>query len=459
MEDTIAAVATAYGEGGIGIIRISGERARDILSLLFQPVANKGKAPIANRRFMYGHVVSPSTGERVDEAMAVFMEAPATYTREDVAEIHCHGSVISLSKTLALALENGARLAEPGEFTKRAFLNGRIDLSQAEAVIDVVRAKTEAGFSVALAQLEGKLSGRIRELRTELMDLLVALAVNIDYPDEDIEEMEYEILEKRISSIGDEIDQLRATADIGRLIREGIRVTIVGRPNVGKSSLLNALLGESRAIVTEIPGTTRDTIEEGIQIKGIPVYLTDTAGIRATEDKIERIGIEKSKEAFQRADLILFMVDASQPLRREDLEIAEGIGERKVIVLLNKEDLGKKVSQSDLDRILPHAVFIDTAVPLDKGITDLTEEIVSQVHQGKVRQENSMIVTNARQKALLDETSFLLRDALLMTRDRTAMDFVECDVREAWRCLGDILGEAISDDIIEQVFARFCLGK
>jgi tRNA modification GTPase len=222
---------------------------------------------------------------------------------------------------------------------------------------------------------------------------------------------------------------------------------------------LNALLGESRAIVTDIPGTTRDTIEEGIQIKGIPVYLTDTAGIRATEDKIERIGIEKSKEAFQRADLILFMVDASQPLRREDLEIAEGIGERKVIVLLNKEDLGKKVSQSDLDRILPHAVFIDTAVPLDKGITDLTEEIVSQVHQGKVRQENSMIVTNARQKALLDETSFLLRDALLMTRDRTAMDFVECDVREAWRCLGDILGEAISDDIIEQVFARFCLGK
>ncbi|PKM84710.1 MAG: tRNA uridine-5-carboxymethylaminomethyl(34) synthesis GTPase MnmE [Firmicutes bacterium HGW-Firmicutes-11] len=459
MEDTIAAVATAYGEGGIGIIRISGERARNILSLLFQPAANTEEAPIVNRRLVYGHVVSPSTGERVDEAMAVFMEAPATYTREDVAEIHCHGSVISLSKTLALALENGARLAEPGEFTKRAFLNGRIDLSQAEAVIDVVKAKTETGFSLALAQLEGTLSRRIRELRKGLMDLLVALAVNMDYPDEDIEELEYKVLEERISSIGDEIDRLRATADIGRLIREGLRVTIVGRPNVGKSSLMNALLGESRAIVTEIPGTTRDTIEEGIQIKGIPVYLTDTAGIRATEDTIERIGIEKSKDAVQRADLILFMIDASQPLRPEDIEIAEGIGERKVIVLLNKEDLGKKVSQKELDRILPHAVFIDTAVPLDKGIADLTEEIVSQVNRGNVRQENSLIVTNARQKALLDIASSLLLDALKMTRERAAMDFIETDVRHAWETLGDIIGETISDDIIDQVFARFCLGK
>jgi len=374
MVDTIAAVATAFGEGGIGIIRISGERAREILALLFQPVANTDEASIVNRRLMYG-------------------------------------------------------------------------------------AKTETGFTMALAQLEGKLSGRIREMRAELMDLLVSLAVNMDYPDEDIEEMEYEVLEERISSIGDEVDQLRATADVGRLIREGLRVTIVGRPNVGKSSLMNALLGESRAIVTEIPGTTRDTIEEGIQIKGIPVYLTDTAGIRATEDEIERLGIEKSKEAFERADLILLMIDASQPLREEDLEIAEGIGERKVIVLLNKEDLGKKVSQSELDRILPHAVFIDTSMPLDKGIKDLTDEIVAQVHRGNVRQENSMVVTNARQKALLDEASSLLSDALVMTRERAAMDFIESDLRHAWETLGDILGEAISDDIIDQVFARFCLGK
>ena len=289
MEDTIAAIATAIGEGGIGIVRISGEESLNIAEKVF-----KGKK-LEDKVLTYGHIKDNFTGELVDEVMTVYMKGPRSYTAEDVVEIQCHGSVVSLRKILALVLKNGARLAEPGEFTKRAFLNGRLDLSQAEAVIDLIKAKSDKTFDVALSQLEGGFSAKIKEIRADLVDLLVNLTVNIDYPDEDIEEMTYEKLFDGLENVKDKIGKMLATADTGRMIKEGLSVAIIGKPNVGKSSLMNALLRETRAIVTEIAGTTRDTIEEAITIRNIPIKLTDTAGIRQTDDVIEKSGIEKSK--------------------------------------------------------------------------------------------------------------------------------------------------------------------
>ena len=291
-DDTIAAVATAMGEGGIGIIRISGENALEILNKVFCSVK---KQPVENRKLTYGFVEDNFTGEKIDEVMAVYMKAPHSYTAEDVVEIQCHGSIVSLRKILALVLKNGARLAEPGEFTKRAFLNGRLDLSQAEAVIDLIRAKSDKTFDVALSQLEGSFSKKIKEIRADLVDILVNITVNIDYPDEDIEVITYENLISGLGAVKAKVDNMLATADTGRILREGLNIAIIGKPNVGKSSLMNALLRETRAIVTEIPGTTRDTIEEALTIRDIPVKLTDTAGIRHTDDVIEKIGIEKSK--------------------------------------------------------------------------------------------------------------------------------------------------------------------
>lgn len=462
MEDTIAAVATAFGEGGIGIIRISGERSGEILDCLFvpgNPTGEKAKARPAGRQLTYGHIFATDTGKVIDEVLAVFMKGPATYTKEDIAEIHCHGGVVTLQKVLSLVLSCGARLAEPGEFTKRAFLNGRIDLAQAEAVIDLIKAKTDKSFEVAMDQMEGNLSVKVRKIKDDLMDLLVELAVNLDYPDEDIIEITYDKLIESLSAIGEEIEILMSTADTGRLIREGLKVTIAGRPNVGKSSLLNRLLKESRAIVTDLPGTTRDTIEEVMSIRGIPVYITDTAGIHETDDPIERIGIEKSKEAFNKADLILFMVDGSLPLREEDRYIAEHVGERRSIILVNKKDLGRQVTESQLKELLPRAAIIDTSIVSEEGISQLEETIVSMVYGGSLRQEQSGLITNARQKDLLRRASVALKDGKEMADRREALDFIEVDVRQAYLLVGEIIGESVSEDIIDQVFARFCLGK
>lgn len=459
MEDTIAAIATAYGEGGIGIIRISGEQARDILNKVFKPLNLQYTKSIVNRQLIYGHIVSPIDKKVIDEVLVVYMKGPATYTREDVVEIYCHGSTVALRETLSLVLKEGARLAEPGEFTKRAFLNGRIDLSQAEAVIDIIKAKTLKSFDVAMNQMEGHLSTAVRNIRKDLMDLLVKIAVNLDYPDEDIEEVTYKELIKSISLIGDKVDKLLSTANTGRMLREGLRVTIVGKPNVGKSSLMNALLRESRAIVTDIPGTTRDTIEEVLSLQGIPIYLTDTAGIHETYDRIEQIGIEKSKEAFNRSDLILFMVDGSHPFSNEDLEIAKQIGERDVIILINKIDVGRLVTDEDLKSILPQAVIIETAVINEKGISELEEQIISLVYGGQVKQNLSDIVTNVRHKDLLIKARESLFDAKNMATNEEALDFIEVDIRQSWELLGEIIGETVTEDIIEKVFERFCLGK
>ena len=455
-DDTIAAVATAMGEGGIGIIRISGGEALSISEKIFHSAVKK---PLENRRLTYGFVKDNFTGEKIDEVMAVYMKAPHSYTAEDVVEIQCHGSIVSLRKILALVLKNGARLAEPGEFTKRAFLNGRLDLSQAEAVIDLVRAKSDKTFDVALSQLEGSFSKKIKEIRSDLVDILVNITVNIDYPDEDIEVITYENLISGLGNVKAKVDSLLATADTGRILREGLNIAIIGKPNVGKSSLMNALLRETRAIVTEIPGTTRDTIEEALTIRNIPVKLTDTAGIRHTDDVIEKIGIEKSKESFNKADLVIFMVDNSRPLDDEDREIIEYIGDRKVLAIINKTDLENRLDISEIKRKLPNGIFIETSMAREDGISRIEDEIENLVYGGKVKQNDSMMVTNVRHKALLEEASSALRDAASMAGAGEALEFLEIDVNRAYEALGEIIGEAVNEDIINEVFARFCLGK
>lgn len=457
MDDTIAAIATAYGEGGIGIIRISGEKSLNILNEIFFPASDK--VNIESRRMTYGKIEDKDKNDIIDEVMAVYMKGPKTYTAEDVAEIYCHGSVVSLRKTLALVLRKGARLAEPGEFTKRAFLNGRLDLSQAEAVIDVIKAKTDKGFDIALSQLEGSLSLKVNEIRKRLLDMLVDITVNIDYPDEDIEELTYDKLKKNISLIGEMIENLLATAATGRMIKEGIRVAIVGKPNVGKSSLMNCLLRETRAIVTEIPGTTRDTIEEAISIRNIPLYLIDTAGIRKTDDVVEKIGIEKSKEAFNKADFVIFIMDGSQPLSKDDMEIAEYIDPEKALILLNKCDLSGVLTSEDVKRILPKANIIETSLISGQGIDEIEDFIESMVYGGRLTQQESIMVNNVRHIELLNKGRDSLKDALEMTEKNEALDFIEIDVKNAYEYLGEIIGETVSDDIIDEVFARFCLGK
>ena len=457
MEDTIAAVATAYGEGGIGIIRISGEKSLDILRDIFEFGGETRE--IQSRRMTYGRIIDKENNSIIDEVLAVYMKGPKTYTAEDVVEINCHGSVVSLRKTLELVLRKGARMAEPGEFTKRAFLNGRLDLSQAEAVIDVVKAKTDRSFDVAISQLEGGLSLKISEIRQKLLDLLVDITVNIDYPDEDIEEITYENIGQNILLIANMIEKLLSTASTGRMIREGIRIAIVGKPNVGKSSLMNGLLKESRAIVTEVPGTTRDTIEEALSIRNIPVYLVDTAGIRDTSDKVEKIGIEKSKEAFNNADFVIFIIDGSRALSIEDEQIADHLEGKKSLVLINKCDLSRAVDIKDVRKLVPDADIIETSLADGSGIEEIEEFIENMVYGGEISQSHSTMVNNVRHIDLLARSRDSLNGARSMTAAGQALEFIEVDVRSAYESLGEITGETVSDDIINEVFARFCLGK
>lgn len=453
MDDTIAAVATAYGEGGIGIIRISGDQAEKILNDIFIPVSGT----IRPRMFSYGHIVDGD--KTVDEVMAVLMHGPKTYTCEDVAEINCHGGIISLRKTLELVLSKGARLAEPGEFTKRAFLNGRLDLSQAEAVIDLIKARTDRTFDVALKQLDGSYSDSITEIRNKLVDILVNVTVNIDYPDEDIEILTYEKLNSDLNDVKNDISNLIASSERGRILREGLKVSIIGKPNVGKSSLMNALLRENRAIVTDIPGTTRDTIEEQMSIRGIPVILTDTAGIRNTDDKIEKIGIEKSKQSFNNADLIIYIIDGSSEIDDEDDEMLSYIGERKCIVLVNKSDIGNVTDDSYIIEKVPNASVIHSSVINGEGISELEDTFEKIFYGGEVSQSESMTVTNARHADLLRKAESCINDALSMSEILQPLEFIEVDINRCYEILGEIIGETVADDILNEVFSRFCLGK
>ena len=457
MCETIAAISTAYGEGGIGIIRISGPDSSEILRRVF---SCKGKRNgLKNRRMTFGRIIDPENGEIIDEVLAVFMKGPATYTGEDVAEINCHGSTVSLRKTLALVLREGARMAEPGEFTKRAFLNGRMDLSQAEAVIDLIKAKADASYDAALSQMEGELSRRVQKIRAKVLDILVDITVNIDYPDEDIEKLTYSKLLSDLNTVEEGIRKLLATAGTGRMIREGIRVAIVGKPNVGKSSLMNGLLRQSRAIVTEIPGTTRDTIEEAVSIRSIPVYLVDTAGIRQTEDIVEKIGIEKTKEAFNDADLVIFIADASRSLGEEDEDILMRLEGRRSLVLLNKTDLGNAVTPRDIEKRSPNSDVIETCLLRGEGIEQIEDKIEELVYGGKLTQKDSVLVSNVRHEELLRKALQAAGDARTITEAGEALDIIEIDISQCYDWLGEIIGETVSDEVLDEVFSRFCLGK
>ena len=457
-DSTIAAISTAYGEAGIGIVRMSGPDSLDVLRKVFVP-----KVDWMPRHMYYGRIVDPAGGKVVDECLAVFMPGPYSYTGEDVTEIQCHGSVISYKEILGLLLDNGAKPAEPGEFTKRAFLNGRMDLAQAEAVIDVIKARSARSFDCAVDQLSGGLSQRIREVRAQLLDFLVDLTVNMDYPDEDIEQLTYERISNRISAINDEVIKLKDSSAEGRIVREGLLAAIVGKPNVGKSSLMNVLLRQDRSIVTDIPGTTRDTIEEQISLRGIAMRFVDTAGIRSSADKIESIGIERSKDAFNRAELLLLVIDASEALSDEDKELIAMAEGRPAIVILNKDDLVDSIAAGPIEdavrSALPSAPVVRISARTGEGLTALEDNIEQFVTGGRVRREDDVLVTNIRHGKLIEKAYDELCEAAAMTKAREAMDLIEINVHSAFDALGEITGETASGEVIDEVFSRFCLGK
>ena len=468
-ETTIAAISTAYGEAGIGIVRTSGPDSLAVLQKIFRvgpasadTMSEKPQPPtLAARHMYYGRIVDPKNGSIVDECLAVYMPGPYSYTGEDVAEIQCHGSVVSYKRILGLLLENGAALAEPGEFTKRAFLNGRLDLAQAEAVIDIIKAKSGRSFETAVDQLSGGLSDRVKKLRAALLDLLVQLSVNMDYPDEDIEEVTYGNLAEQIKDVKEKLKALAETADEGRVVREGLLVSIVGKPNVGKSSLMNLLLKENRSIVTDIPGTTRDTVEEQINVRGIAIRFVDTAGIRESSDVVESIGIERSKDAFNRADLLLLMLDAASDLSEEDHRLLEMASGRPAIVIVNKTDLVSDSVSEKLMKDIKAQGFevLSISAKTSDGLDALLDKIESVVTGGKVRRDEDVLVTNVRHARLIDRAIEELGEALGAIDRAEAMDFIEVNVNAAFEALGEITGETASGEIIEEVFSRFCLGK
>ncbi len=444
---TIAAISTAYGEAGIGIVRMSGPGSLDVLGKVF--FSKKEEHIAFEPRHMYYGVVKDEEGCVIDEALAVYMKAPYTYTGEDVAEIQCHGGNISVRNILSLLLRSGAVLAERGEFTKRAFLSGKLDLSQAEAVIDLIKARTGKSFDTAVGQLEGSLSRKIRDIRKELLDLLVSITVNMDYPDEDIEELTYETFGNSVSQINDELSKLSATSGEGRILREGLKVAIVGKPNVGKSSLMNIFLKENRSIVTDVPGTTRDTIEESASVRGIPISFIDTAGIHDSEDLVESMGIERSREAFNRADLLILVLDGSSELTKEDEDLISMARGRNCITLLNKADKGLVIKEKG----------IEVSMLEETGIDLIEDEIERFVNSGRLRREDDVIVTSVRHAELLRRASEELKEASAMIEAGEAMDFIEVNVKAAFDLLGEITGETASDEVIDEVFSRFCLGK
>lgn len=462
MEDTITAIATAPGEGGIGIIRISGSEACDIVLRIFRLPSGKSVEKFDNRMLTYGNIVDDN-GSVIDEAMVVYMKAPHSYTGEDVVEIQCHGSMVSLRKILQLVLAHGAVMADRGEFTKRAFLNGRLDLAEAEAVIDIIRARSDRGLDAAVSQLQGRLSGRISSIRKDLADLDSDIIAHIEYPEEDLEELEYPDLIKRVSVIRNAVARLADSASTGRILRDGLRLSIVGRPNVGKSSLLNLILNQDRAIVTDIPGTTRDTIQEYATVGGIPVILTDTAGIRETDDIIEKIGIERSRDSADTADVIIVMTDSAAGISREDMEILKQYSSDHTVAVLNKIDISDEDMLRSEEDVVRSETGISHIIRLSafsgEGRDDLIDTIRSFVYSGEVSLENDELVTNVRHAELLRQALVYLDEASSMLKGGEALDFAETDIRSAWHLLGEITGEAVSEDIITEVFSRFCLGK
>lgn len=455
--DTIAAISTPPGEGAISIVRLSGEDAIAIAQRVFK---GKDLTAVATHTINYGHIIDPKTNIEIDEVMISVMRAPKTFTREDVIEINCHGGIVATNKILQLLLSNGARLAEPGEFTKRAFLHGRIDLTQAESVMDLIRAKTDRSMKVALNQLDGNLSHLIRNLRQDILDVLAQVEVNIDYPEyDDVETMTTKLLKEKAQEVKARIQQLLKTAQQGKVLREGLATAIVGRPNVGKSSLLNHLLHEDKAIVTEIAGTTRDVIEEYVNVRGVPLKLVDTAGIRETTDKVEAIGVERSRKAIDQADLVMLVLNSSEALTTEDQKLIAATQDKKRIVILNKTDLARKLDETELQKYVSQDEILATSVLKNSGMDELEEKIATLFFGGIENSQTTVMVTNARHIGLLNQAEDSLDAVLSGISAGMPVDLVQIDMTNAWELLGEITGDSYQDELLTQLFSQFCLGK
>ena len=455
--DTIAAISTPLGVGGIGIVRLSGPQTREILEKVFR--RRQGKGPLLSHRFYLGEIIRPRDAAVIDEVLASFMGKPRTYTREDVAEIQAHSGVLVLREILDAVLHSGARLAEPGEFTKRAFLNGRIDLTQAEAVIDLIQSKTRRSLEMANLQREGRLGMEIRRVREELLNLMALLEAGIDFPEDEVPEISGDEVSQPLQGALQRLDTLLRTYDRGKIYREGISAVIIGRPNVGKSSLLNALLREDRAIVTSIPGTTRDVIEEVVNVRGIPLKIMDTAGLRHTRNQVEVEGVRRTRDRMARADLVIWVVDVSEPITPQDLDILPEVQPRKTVVALNKNDLPQRLNPGDLGEHLPGAPLIPVSALHHSGIDRLEEAIRDLVLDGGQDSSAEILLSNLRHKQALENARKGLEQALEASQANLSAEFISLDLGRALQALGEIVGDTTTDDILERIFSQFCIGK
>ena len=493
--DTIAAIATPQGIGGIGVIRVSGPDAfQMVLPLLQYPNTRKNGQVPPSHRLTYGRIVELQTGEVLDDVLVAFMSAPHTYTREDVVEIQGHGGPLVLRRILRAVLEQGARMAQPGEFTLRAFLNGRIDLAQAEAVMDLIGAQTEAGQRLAMQQLHGRLSEQVQAVRHAVINVIARIEVSIDFPEEDVPTPEASELHPLISDAQQQLATLLAGSEQGRLYRQGLRTAIIGRPNVGKSSLLNALLRTERAIVTPVAGTTRDTVEEVANLRGVPLHLIDTAGITPSDDPVEQLGVQRSRAAASNADVVLLVFDGSEPLIEQDRLVSNELRamgfadnadnvdngndidtthsdasqyknseytlyKRTVVVVVNKSDRESRIEQAELHRLWPSASFVETSTLTGTGITELEETLADLVLSGKTVSGESVLVTSERHQDALRRASSHLKAAQTTLNNGLPLDFVSIDLRAAYDALGEVTGETASDSLLDEIFSEFCIGK
>ncbi|SEG22311.1 tRNA modification GTPase [Paenibacillus sp. UNC499MF] len=438
-------------------MRVSGDEAVTLVEPLFRSKVKLSEAQ--THTIHYGHIIHPSSGDKIEEVLVSVMRAPRSFTTEDVVEINCHGGIVSVKRVMDLLLEQGIRVAEPGEFTKRAFLNGRIDLTQAEAVIDLIRSKSDRAFQIALKQVDGNLSKAIGELRYQLVELMAHIEVNIDYPEHDVEEMTNAFIRERCIQVSSRIDELLRTAEHGKILREGIVTAIIGKPNVGKSSLLNTLAQENRAIVTDIPGTTRDVIEEYVNVGGIPLKLLDTAGIRETSDLVEQIGVERSKTALSEADLILLVLNSSEPLLPEELAMIEELRQRQTIVILNKTDLPLQIDKDEIEAKFPQGRVVSLSLLEGSGLIELEKAISAIFFEGNLESTDLTYVSNVRHIGLLKQAKGSLREAMDANDAYVPIDMIQIDIRAAWEHLGEIIGDSVAESLLDQIFSQFCLGK
>lgn len=456
--DTITSISTPMGEGAIGIVRLSGPEAVEIGDKLYK--GKKKLKDVPSHTINYGHIIDPETDEVVEEVMISVLRAPKTFTREDIIEINCHGGILTINRILELTMTHGARMAEPGEYTKRAFLNGRIDLSQAEAVMDFIRSKTDRASKVAMNQIEGRLSDLIKRQRQSILEILAQVEVNIDYPEyDDVEDATTEFLLAQSKKIKNEIDQLLETGTQGKIMREGLSTVIVGKPNVGKSSMLNNLIQDNKAIVTEVAGTTRDVLEEYVNVRGVPLRLVDTAGIRDTEDIVEKIGVERSRKALSEADLILFVLNNNEPLTEEDRTLYEVIKNEDAIVIVNKTDLERRLDIEEVKTMIGDTSLIQTSMLKQEGIDELELQIRDLFFGGEVQNQDMTYVSNSRHISLLKQARQTIQVAIDAAEAGIPMDMVQIDLTRTWEILGEIIGESASDELINQLFSQFCLGK